>query len=199
MEPKIKALKDPKQIAPIDEMQLIEQVGQWATKNFANKREPEWGIVEEIGEAAHCRLKNFQKIRGFENYDFFIDHITDAFADTIIYLADWCYMHQTFFKFQRNQIEPHGLSLEDERRITVHLLQGAAQMMAFEIIAQDTKIEAAEQGAYNVTAQRMCNGIEYWANAYGIDLPLAVATIWARKVSKRDWVKNPTGPSPELV
>lgn len=201
MDTKLKALPNPGQQQPVDELQLIEQVGTWAERNFRDKRAAEWGIVEEIGEAAHCILKHRQKIRGFEKEDFFIAKLTDAFADTIIYLADWCYKHNTFFKINRNQVRQEQfrscLDLLSERRIMQHLLQAASAMMCHDEIFTGDKIEAAQQGVYNYTAQRICNGIEYWAELYKIDLRWAVTTTWA-KVKQRDWIANPDAPKPEL-
>lgn len=193
MEPKIKALKDPHAPQPIDELQLIQQVGVWAEKNFRDKRAADWGIVEEIGEAAHCVLKARQKIRGFENHDFFIKEFTDALADTIIYLSDWCYLHRAFFKLGRNQIHDLHPNQADERKIVVHLLQGASQMLSYPEILPGDKVEPIHIGTYNMMAQRICNGVECWAYLYDIDLRWAISTTWA-KVSKRDWVANPQAP-----
>lgn len=188
MTPKI--LQSPNPVQPIDEIQLIQQVGEWAERNFKDKREPEWGFIEELGEACHCRLKHFQKIRGFEDRNYFINELTDAFADMIIYLADWCCIHQSFFKFARNGITPARLTLEDERKIITHLLQGASQLTAFDIMQPGQKIEPAEVGTYVGIAQRLCNGVEFWAQVYDINLSLAVAATWA-KVTKRNWLDYP--------
>jgi len=188
---KIKTLEQ-----PIDEAQLIHQVGNWATKNFRDKRGPDWGIVEEIGEAAHCVLKHRQKIRGFEVEEFFMSKFADALADTIIYLCDWCYLHNAFFKFGRNQIHDLHPNAADERTVMVHLLQGAAQMLSFPEILPGDKVPIVHEGLYNMAAQRICNGIECWAYMYDLDIRLIVAGTWA-KVGQRDWNKNPQAPAPE--
>lgn len=196
MAPKLKVLSDPNKQAPISEAILIQQVGAWADKNFRNKRGAEWGIFEELGEAAHCILKNRQGIRGFDVEEFFLTQLTDALADTIIYLADWCYVHKAFFTFGRNQIHDLHPNQTDERKIVVHLLQGAAQMFSFDEVVPGDKVPQVHEGLHNMAAQRICNGVECWAYIHDINIRLAVAATWA-KVSKRDWVANPTAPTPE--
>lgn len=197
MEPKITALNDPRPQQPFDEIQLIQQVGLWADKNFRKNRGDDWGIVEEIGEAAHCVLKRRQKIRGFEVEEFFLEKFTDSLADIMIYLADWCYIHRAFFKLGRNQIHDLHPNATDERKIVVHLLQGASQMFSFPEVFPGEKPSKDYEGLFNMAAQRICNGVECWAYLYNIDLRLTVAATWAEKVSKRDWVANPVTPAPE--
>lgn len=178
---------------PLNEIALIQLVGAWADKNFGERRNAELGMVEEIGEASHCVLKALQRIRGFDTKEVFYNHFVDSLADTIIYLADYCHVHNCFFKFGRNLKEKVKLTDEDERRVITHLLQTAAAMMAQPFHAPGSQIPAAEIGVYNVLAQRMCGGIEYWASIYNVDLPLAVAATW-EKVSRRDWKANPAAP-----
>jgi NTP pyrophosphatase (non-canonical NTP hydrolase) len=182
-------------MAPENETQLIHQVGTWSIKNFGERRAAELGICEEIGEAIHCVLKRKQRIRGFDKDEVFYENFKDALADTIIYLCDWCHIHNAFFKFGRN-LQAVGNPATDERRVIVHLLQGAASMMLFEELNPmgGYKVSSGEEGAYNMVAQRICSGIEYWAQIYDVDLRVAVAITWA-KVSQRDWTKNPAGPS----
>jgi hypothetical protein len=175
---------------PVTESELIQQVGTWADYNFGSIRIPEYGIVEEIGEAVHCVLKRRQKIRGFDQENIFMEKFSDAMADAIIYLADYCHVHGSFFKFMRNGAQPQEA---DERRIICHLLQAGAAMLSYEELHYGTKVELAEQQVFNLMSQRICTGIEYWAFLYKLDLPLVVATTWT-KVSQRDWKTNPRAP-----
>jgi hypothetical protein len=115
-------------------------------------------------------------------------------ADTIIYLADWCYVHQAFFTFGRNNIHDLHPNATDERKVIVHLLQGVAQMFSFDEVHPGDKIPEMHEGLYIMAAQRICNGIECWAFIRDINIRLAVASTWA-KVSSRDWVKNPEAPA----
>jgi NTP pyrophosphatase (non-canonical NTP hydrolase) len=67
------------------------EVDDWASKNFGVTRPP-WhqilGAVEEIGELSHAYLKREQKIRG--TYEEHTAAISDAVADVIIFLANFC-------------------------------------------------------------------------------------------------------------
>src|SRR6187399_2240071 len=104
------------------ELELIQAVGGWADKNFGDRRGADWGMIEEVGEAAHAVLKAQQKIRGFENEIIFMKHFEDAMADIIIYLCDWCYPRQAFFKFSRDLKVPVA-EPRLQRRIVAVLLQ----------------------------------------------------------------------------
>lgn len=76
----------------MDLHRLQEEVGAWARTNFGER--PAWmpllGAVEELGELAHAHLKAAQKIRGTEEAH--TEAAKDAVADTIIYLADYCFV-----------------------------------------------------------------------------------------------------------
>lgn len=182
------ANKLPIQPAPTNETELVDQVGMWANYNFGNLRGPDLGIIEEIGEAVHAILKRKQGIRGFENSGFFLEKFTDALGDGMIYLADYCYIHQAFFRFNRNMQRP-VLQTTDERRIIAHLLQAASQMLTYQEVIIGEGIEQGEQQVYNMIAQQICNGFEYWASVYDIDLPMLVNTVW-EGVKRRDWKTN---------
>ena len=182
--------------APQNESELVQAVGEWSVRNFRDRRAPEFGIVEEIGEATHCVLKRFQKIRGFENEEFFLTEFTDALADTVIYLCDWCYSHQAFFKFGRNHVAVESTE-HNERRVIMHLLQVAAGLMAYTEVESERKITPTEEATYCMLAQRVATGLEFWAEIYKIDLRLAVAGTWA-KVVRRDWLTRPQGPEHHL-
>jgi hypothetical protein len=175
---------------PRDEAELIQHVGEWADYNFRDKRAADLGMIEELGEGCHCILKRFQGIRGFRDPMFFNEKFTDALADMVIYLADWCYMHNAFFKFGRNQHNLPAMTQQDERKVLCHILQALASMMAYDEVTKGDKIDATMEGSYGMIAQRMATGIEYWAIIHNIDLKLAVSAAWA-KVRTRDWTKQP--------
>jgi NTP pyrophosphatase (non-canonical NTP hydrolase) len=190
---------DSKLPQPHNESELILAVGQWSLKNFEHRRAPELGIVEEIGEATHCVLKRIQGIRGFENEEFFKKEFGDALADIIIYLSDWCYTYNSFFKFGRNMHESvRRMNVDDQRKILRHLLQAADK--ALDIADRDTNertFSATDESTFNMVAQRICNGCELWAQVYDLNLSFLVAATW-EKISQRDWKKNPQGPEEHL-
>lgn len=182
---------------PTNEVELIQQVGMWSKYNFSHRRAPHFGIVEEVGEAAHCVLKRIQEIRGFNKYDFFIKEFSDALADAIIYLADWCFDHNSFFNFGRNLHIPRKLTTEDQNRILCHILQATAVILQHADREPSFPFSVVNESDYNMVAQRICTGIEMWAQVYDIDLRLIVANTWA-KVSQRDWTKNVDKPAEGL-
>lgn len=170
-------------MAPKTEIELINAVGEWASANFT-QRGADWGMIEEIGEATHCILKQRQGIRGFDDPLHFEAKFGDALADAVIYLCDWCYMHKVFFKFNRNQND-HDASNLSERQIVAHLLQTLSQMILVD--ADSASFTEESCGAF---AQRFATAVEYWAIVRDMDIRLLVADTW-RKVSQRDWKKNP--------
>lgn len=182
---------------PANEVELIQVVGAWAKYNFAHRRAPHFGMVEEIGEATHCVIKRVQGIRGFDKEPFFIEKLTDAFADTIIYLADWCSEHNSFFNFGRNMHSHVPLTVDDQGRILSHILQALSIMLLHADREPQTAFRIADESEYNMLAQRVCTGVEMWAQVYDIDLRLAVAHTWA-KVSQRDWTKDVEKPAEGL-
>lgn len=191
---------DSKPPQPRNESELILAVGQWSLRNFEHKRAPELGIIEEIGEATHCVLKRIQGIRGFDNMEHFKKEFGDALADIMIYLSDWCYTYNSFFKFGRNSIIPaRKMNVDDQRKILRHLMQAAEK--AVEIADRDTNertFSATDESTFNMVAQRICNGCELWAQVYDLDLSFLVAATW-EKISQRDWKKNPAGPEAHLA
>jgi len=83
------------------------KIFEWASKNFANpsientspellnERIPDriqqlMGIAEETGELFHTDLKEYQKIRGYDNKKFANDEREDAVGDIVIYLLNYC-------------------------------------------------------------------------------------------------------------
>jgi hypothetical protein len=176
--------------APIKEIELVKQVGEWSAYNFAERRRPELGIVEEIGEAAHCILKRLQGIRGFDNSEIFQKTFEDSLADAVIYLADWCHMHNTYFQFADLPEMPAEGANED--RIIAHLMQTCSVLFG-------TAIDTEEMNPVNrMAAQRLLNALNYWAIMYDVNLPLVVSLTWL-KVKQRDWKKRPDKPESDYA
>jgi NTP pyrophosphatase (non-canonical NTP hydrolase) len=63
----------------------------WLAHNFPEQKthEPLLGLVEEVGELAHCHLKHDQGIRGYDDSTYRED-AADAVGDIVIYLASYC-------------------------------------------------------------------------------------------------------------
>lgn len=71
--------------------QLQKEVGEWSRYNFPRNTNyhPLMGIVEEVGELHHARLKYEQNIRGMSHEEY-IAAQADALGDILIYMADYC-------------------------------------------------------------------------------------------------------------
>ncbi len=160
---------------------LSHEINEWASANF-NDHVPRLGILEEIGEIAHCVLKRVQKIRGFEDFNFFIGELKDGIGDTMIYLL-------------------HDLSL------TSDLLQWSTLFDHEEDIQRECDLDTLQTTLGNLAEAaglhlqglpvagipaRECiiDGLNIICKCYGLDLMEIVNETWA-KVSKRDWKKSP--------
>lgn len=154
--------------------QLAQEISTWSARNFP-VRESRLGIIEEIGEAAHCLLKRRQGIRGFENHEYFKEQLADALADTAIYALDYA-------GYKGLEIEA-GLSptnmQADEIRVMSLLSQAASVIASGWVKNEGPQIE------------QIFTCLSYMGNIHGIDFHAKLEDTWA-KVSKRDWVVNPT-------
>jgi NTP pyrophosphatase (non-canonical NTP hydrolase) len=68
---------------------------EWATRNFGTNRiwqDPFLGMVEELGELAHAKLKQKQGIRG--TYEEHEEAAKDSVGDFMVYLSDFCNMQK---------------------------------------------------------------------------------------------------------
>lgn len=176
--------------------QLIQEVGEWAEKNFGTiemgRRIPHYGLMEEVGEAVHCILKNRQKIRGYEVEEFFRSELKDAFADTIIYLADYTYIHRAYFKFGPAKEESIAwLRSRNEEIIISQVTQCVSSIFNY-VSQMNIEEMAGSITVYSMMAQRLCSSIGIWAAYHDFNLEEIVWQTWT-KVSRRDWNKDPKG------
>lgn len=156
---------------------LTYEVGQWAEKNF-DIHSPAIGILEEIGEAAHCILKRKQGIRGFDNPEHFKAKLEDALADIAIYG-----FHANFLCQGKSwTISDIKVSPGDDDLVKSELLLSRLAEYSSRILCGDEIQESV------ASILDHCNAL---ALVYGIDFTNAVETTWA-KVSQRDWRKNKT-------
>lgn len=168
---------------------LIQAVGEWADKNFTY-RGAHWGVLEEVGETAHCILKRAQKIRGYEVDEFFRAELRDAFADVMIYLSDFSYTRSAFFAFKRNQMTAPNHSPEE--LIVTNVMQAVTSIFNHVAVEEsEAPFSPAQVQVYNIMIQRLCSMMELWARHYGMDLEQITWEVWDAKVSKRNWKQNP--------
>jgi len=70
----------------------------WELESFGHQeaKRPALGMIEELGELAHCLLKFQQGIRGFEVFEKYVTEARDAIADIGIYLISVAWKNQQF-------------------------------------------------------------------------------------------------------
>lgn len=75
----------------MDLKRLQEETGEWLRRNFPGQlpHQPLLGLVEELGELAHARLKHEQAIRGYD-IEKSRHEIEDAIGDIQVFLAGFC-------------------------------------------------------------------------------------------------------------
>jgi NTP pyrophosphatase (non-canonical NTP hydrolase) len=158
---------------------FVKQVGEWADKNFGEKQNPWLGMVEETGEIAHCLLKRFQRIRGFENEAFFKEQLIDALGDLGIYAAHYAYVNgvRVYLGF-----EEHMHKLESPDNILVGEL--LYRIAALGDLWQE---EADIEMQFNL----MTRSAKTIALKYDIDFHDVVMGTWEKIVRKRNWIDNP--------
>jgi NTP pyrophosphatase (non-canonical NTP hydrolase) len=157
------------------------EIDEWAKLNFT-VHSPKLGILEEIGELTHCILKRAQRIRGFEDFSFFVTHLKDAIGDTMVYLL-------------------HDLRMAEE------ILIWDDNKFNIDDLTTDTTIENLEaiMGELSECAGQHLQGLQYYGQlnyresilsildnlcaCYGFSLLEIIEETWA-KVSKRNWKAN---------
>jgi hypothetical protein len=179
-------------------IELTPQVGAWSARNFPKGTVYDTfeGMMEELGELAHARLKGRQGIRGTpeEHHEAEVD----ACCDMAIYLIDMLY---------RSAVSLDGFAQELEesfaaREIAMSIVEGVdsvplatiargllltlAQMMgefAGGVLARDR--ESREMAISTIPAL-----LHHYGECIGVDLADELQRTWD-KVGKRDWVTHP--------
>jgi len=157
-------------------------IGQWADRNF-DVHDPALGVLEEVGEMAHCLLKRKQGIRGFDQAEHFLKELADGIADTAIYC-----LHDVFL--QSIELDPEGVPLiccigveqADQSRHFLGYLGQLAGLLVF----GETRSPGGDPLHIDILIH-----LQQFAAEFGIDFDAKLEETWAR-VSKRDWRANPT-------
>lgn len=156
---------------------LVWEVDAWASKNFPI-RLPRIGVLEEVGELAHCFLKNIQKIRGYGDDAFFKEKAGDAIADIAIYVFNDMAIAQCASACILKEADPFDYTDTDELQERLGLLAEEAAMLLGTI---------EDDG---ICQTKILSMIRDFADALDLDFEKIVDETWA-KVSQRDWTKNP--------
>lgn len=80
---------------------MQKEIYSWSTKNFGRPQlrfhvNSFLGVVEEVGELAHCMLKASQGIRG--SFSGHVDKAADAVGDIVVFLLDFVEGNKDIFK-----------------------------------------------------------------------------------------------------
>lgn len=142
---------------------LSAQIGKWADENF-DKAMPVLGMAEEVGETAHCLLKRLQRIRGFDDFEFYMVQLRDAIGDVMIYAG-----HNHYLTAVTPDKEP-SLAEKHLSRVFMHI--------AFMFLNP-------------AMSRSFLRSFEEFSLSLGVNPWCAMEETWNKIVSKRNWRSNP--------
>lgn len=164
--------------------QLATEITEWGERQGWTFFGPKIGVLEELGELAHCILKNRQKIRGMDDPKVFKDKLGDALADICIYcLNDLRRRGLNFFAHDDFTIDTDSLFDPDDQGALEEALGRFADTVSVLLGDHDYEI-GGWQIHYSIIMH--CH---LFAVTFGLNLAEEIERIWAR-VSKRDWTAN---------
>jgi hypothetical protein len=159
------------------DQEFISTVGGWATLNFTYHN-PWFGMVEETGEAVHCLLKREQKIRGYDNSEFFRVEFADALSDIAVYAAHYAYLcPEAHMGFCLDEVTPDDDQTTE--KVVAQLLQTLAEM----------QLGPTSEPALTLRSVLALTSI--LAELENLNLREITFATWDRVVAKRNWVKSP--------
>jgi NTP pyrophosphatase (non-canonical NTP hydrolase) len=155
---------------------LKNRVGEWTNRNFSY-HDPAMGMLEEVGEMAHCFLKAGQRIRGFDKEDHFRKKFADALADIGIYCLNFCDIEGVVIQTVYTKL------MYDEPRDAVAELSFHCYTCLRTKNRDPEDLQFAAQHIFECLCAlaRLVLKQEYWQ---------ILIEEWAR-VSQRDWIKFP--------
>lgn len=156
---------------------LSQEVGEWSRRNFGDKQEPYLGMIEELGELAHCLLKRRQGIRGYDNAEVFIEAFKDALGDIGIYAANFAYNYH--INVQWPIVRGSG-SQETQTKYMAKACYWLSELMLTPEVRED-----AVRWLHHFLLE-----IAVVARLEKLELDEVVCEVWER-VKVRDWKRNP--------
>lgn len=159
---------------------IIEEVGAWAKQQpwHPDRHMPELGIIEEVGEAYHCILKQFQGIRGYDDPVKFKLEFTDAIGDILVYLCHWCFLRDAYFTMRGDL---HHTPMP-QRQVTVNLCNAMARVTYHQVGKTDV-------GIYVQIASDLVRAVEELALSFEQDAQACLIFTW-NEVKQRNWTKD---------
>lgn len=156
--------------------ELTIEVNLWANANFGLKQEPWLGMLEELGELAHCSLKRIQGIRGFDDYSFYHDHFRDAIGDIGVYAANYAYNHNLVVEWPQPSDGQESTSV----------------MECYGFAAYWLSLLAVPDSMQRIRFWRFLSYVDAIARKEMLTLSGATNQTW-EAVRQRDWVKDKQG------
>lgn len=179
------------------------QVGEWSRRNFpANTPDdPFEGMVEEVGELAHARLKARQGIRGTPE-----EHLAkekDAIGDVAVFLADWAERRGlNLGRGLRDAFYPEfeGATFADLDRAakeTLATMPDRTPDLTFRYIVAVIGELAVDDKPKSSDAGGLLGNLAGYCVLRGWSFAEIVEQTW-NQVKLRDWRKHPSGPPAEV-
>ena len=160
--------------------ELAQEIGQWAERNF-KVLAPDLGMLEETGELTHCFLKRAQGIRGYDDPVKFITDAKDAICDIAVYDLHYSFMDGVSFESNPNCRPGLDLSMiYGVRRILGLLSSDVSRIVGGQVL----------RGGRHLSLFVLDHLVTI-SEALEFDFMESLNQTW-EKVSKRDWVENPT-------
>lgn len=159
---------------------MSKEILEWAKRNF-DVQVSRIGLLEEIGEAAHCIAKNIQGIRGFDNHAHFKRELSDAIADAGIY----CLHNMADMNVElEDELGSSDFVFTDQDEAEDQLSMLATH--ASDLLAGESQATHGEEIHHSIL-QELVN----LSAGYEINFMEAVTATWA-KVKQRNWRENKT-------
>jgi hypothetical protein len=187
-------------------VELTPQVGEWSARNFprGSVYDTFEGVVEELGELAHARLKGRQGIRGTPEEHRAAE--VDACCDMAIYLMDMLH---------RSAVDLEGFARELDESFFAHevamsMVEGSASaptatlakglwLMLVQMTGEFASGALNHDRNNREMAISMIPALLYrYGVCIGVDLADELQKTWD-KVSKRDWIANPTDAADQVA
>jgi hypothetical protein len=177
-------------------VRLQSEVARWVEKNFPTSppRHQALGLIEELGELAHARLKSEQGIRG--SVEQHTADAQDAVADSVIFFMHACsnlgWGSQEILRTTTPDEFQKTFSVPPGRSAVVHALKGLANFVEQIDLAENART-AIEKDAHLELAKNASliylSGLAAYCTQMGWSLQRILDEVWPT-VRARDWTKN---------
>lgn len=164
---------------------LQQEVGEWAERNFGDQAPYRQilGMIEELGELDDALERRANASSDSESREY-VEAVCDAMADTVIYMADFCYRTGRKLSGVANLPKTYVIYRIPTlmRRLAHHQLK----------LEQNIRLNECHNNCITETLELIC-ALLHWTCQHSLGyttLEEEVEKTWAQ-VQQRDWKKNP--------